>query len=409
MADNIKVFPQDQPGAVNVATHESASGVHTPIYATGVVSSGNSSTTALDNGQTFTGEWEEVGHYNSVVVAVKTDQDGYYQVQFSPDGVNQDSTLTRYYRTTNIEPPHRFTITRNYCRVVFYNNSGSNQTYLRLQTMYGDRQELNAPCDSTLAPDFDAIVVRPTDYDTEVALGRRQGAVVWNKFGYNQDVDTATDPEVVAEFGGSFTPLTTATTLSIVSSSTNDDDGGTGANSIVVYGVDANRNEQTEIVTLDGTTPVVTTSTWLGINRMAVYLAGSLLKNDGKITATAVTGGTTQATMPAGEGTTQQCILFTYADHQFLADWMYINTLKQAGVSPVVTIKGWVFSAVSNCKYEVFREGIDTSIDNTIQVLPKEAFVIGEKSVFWLEAETDSNDTIVNARFSGKMIRDVDA
>ena len=224
------------------------------------VSDGNSSTSALDNGNTFTGDWEYVADHDSLVVAVKTDQDGQFTVEFSPDGTNADSVLTRYYRTSQIEAPHRFTIARAWARVTFTNDSGSNQTYFRLQTLLGDKSELNAPCDSTLAQDFDATVVRPTDYHYEVALGRRQGAQTWNKFGYNDDVDSGT--EVLAAFGGTFTPLTSAVALDISSSSANDDGNpaGTGARTLRIFGVDANRMSVTEDITLNGTTTVIETT-----------------------------------------------------------------------------------------------------------------------------------------------------
>lgn len=373
----------------------------------GTISSDNSYETAINASQTWTGTAEDVSAYDSVVVAVKTDQDGSFTVQFSVDGTNWDSTLTRYYRTSQIEAPHRFTITRQYMRVTFTNTSASNQTYFRLQTLLGTKASLNAPADSVLAQDFDATVVRPTDYRTEVALGRRQGATVWNKFGYNADIDVGT--EVVASFGGTFTPMTTARTLSIVSTSTDDDDGGTGANNVVVYGVDANRRAQTVVVTMDGTTPVVTTETWLGVNRIAVGLAGTSLGNVGTITATATTDLTTQAQMPAGEGTTQQCIFFIQADHIALAEWLTVTTLRQASQNPRVTVKGWVFSAVSNAKYEVARIELDTAASNQVTLSPPIPFPIGEKSCFWLEATTDKADTIVSCRFSLIEHRDVDA
>lgn len=373
----------------------------------GITSTANSSETLLAASASFTGEWEDVSAYESVVVAVKTDQDGSFTIQFSPDGTNQDSTLTRYYRTGQIEAPHRFTITRRYMRIVFTNDSASNQTYLRLQTTLGSRTDLNAPCDSTLAQDFDATVVRPTVYNTEVALGLRQGHTLWNKFGYNQDIDVGT--EVVASFGGTFTPLTTATTLTIVSDSTDDDDGGTGCNSIVVYGVDANRDSVIEVVTMNGTTNVVTTSTWLGINRMAMFLCGSGLVNAGTITATATTGGSTMGEMPAGGGVTQQCIFHIPRNHQFIMEWLRINTLKQAAQDPVVTAKVWVFSTVNNGKQEVYSVDIDTSVNNDISENPQLPFPVDGSSCVWMEATTDKADTIVNGRFSGILIRDNDA
>ncbi len=250
-----------------------AGGASVPVP-TGALSDDNSTTTLLAAGITFTGEWEDVGHYNSVTVAAKTDQDGTFSVQFSPDGVNQDSTLTRYYRTGQIEAPHRFTITRRYMRVVFTNTSASDQTYLRLQTIYGDKTDLNAPMDSTLAQDFDAVAVRPSDHHVEVSLNRRQGSALWNKFGYNTTVGTGV--EVVASWGGTFSPMTTARTLSFVSTSANDiTSSGTGARNVVVYGIDANRRAQIVVVQMNGLTPVVTTETWLGVNRISIGLSGT--------------------------------------------------------------------------------------------------------------------------------------
>lgn len=203
-------------------------------------SAGNSSTAAINTGSNFTGTWEEVRD-SDVVVSVATDQDGYYEIQFSPDGTNVDSTLTRYYRTSQINVPHRFTVTRRYFRVAFYNNSGTNQTYFRLQTLVGAFSNLNIPVDSTMSQDYDAIATRPTDYTTEVALGRRQGHTTWNKFGYNTDIDVGTD-EVIAEFGGAFNQkLAAGETLDIVSSSADDaNPSGTGVRQLVIYGVDEN-------------------------------------------------------------------------------------------------------------------------------------------------------------------------
>lgn len=242
--------------------------------------------------------------------------------------------------------------------------------------------------------------VHTTEHFHDVALGIVPGATTWNKFGYNADVDTAAT-EVVACFGGTFSPLTTASTLSIVSDDVADDSAGTGAQSVFITGIDANRDIQTELVTMDGTTPVVTTTTWLGINRMVIYVAGSSAYNVGNITATAVTGGAVQAKIPATEGTTQQCIFFVPNNYDFIADYIVLNILRLASQDPKVTIKGIVFAALSNARYEVFRNQIDTGVENTVQITPSQPFPIGENQVFWLEATTDKDNTEVSARFSG--------
>jgi hypothetical protein len=366
------------------------------------ISTLNSTTTPLNAAAVFTGTGEDVSQYNSVVVAVKTDQNGTFTVQFSNDNTNWDSTLTRYYRTDQIEAPHRFTITRQYMRITFTNTSASNQTYIRLQTTFGEKSELNAPADSTLAQDFDATVSRPTDFHYEVALGRRQGYTLWNKFGYNADIDSGAT-ETYWSVGGTFTRIASAETLDIVSTSTDDDGSpaGTGANSIVVYGVDENWEEQIEIVTLNGTTAVTTTNSWLGVNRMSIYLAGSQKKNVGTITATATTELTTQAQIPAGLGTTQHAFFFVPAGHTVLMDWLYITLTKNAGGSqPILTTKGWVTSEVSNARYEVFRDYINGDTENHTDLLPSQPFVVGEKSLFELEGSTDQNNTEVSVRFT---------
>jgi len=379
------------------------------IVISGTVSTPNSTTVALNSLDTFTGTGVDVSAYSDMVVSVSTDQNGSYTVQFSTDGTNWDSTLTRYYRTHQINVPNRFAITRKFMRVTFTNTSGSNQTYLRLQTIIGSTGDLNIPIDSVMSQDYDSLSVRPTKYEYESGLGRRQGSTTWNLFGYNGDVDTGT--ETIWSAGGTFSRMTAAATLSVVSTSVNDDSGGTGANSVVIYGVDANWDTQIEVVTLDGTTPVITANTWLGVNRMAIYLAGTGEVNAGVISATATGGGSTlQAQIPIGEGSTQNAFFFVANNHQFLADYLKLNAEKTGvGGTPKVRFKGWVFSQVSNAKYLVFNILMDTAVESSQQVNPSQPFIIGEKSILYFEATTDTNDTSASCRFSGILVRDVDA
>ena len=381
-----------------------------PANSGSIVDSDNTSTAVLADTGVFTGVWSDVGSYDSVTISVSTDQSGTYSVQFSPDGVNQDSTLTRYYRTNQINVPHRFTITRKYMRVVFTNDSGADQTYFRLQTIVGQKGDLNAPIDGTLSQDFDATAVRPTDFSNEAALGKRQGINTWTKWGYNSDVDAAAS-EFIWEQGGNMTFLTSASTLSVVSSSANDDVGGTGATGVVIYGIDANRKSQVEVVFLDGTTAATTANTYLGVNRVSVYAAGSSQTNEGKVSITATTGGSVQATVPAGEGSTQQAVFFTQDEWKTLIESLEVNVVKitGGGGSPTATVRMWVLSFVSNARYEVFRHTMDTTVENTFSFTFKNPFVVGEKSVVYLTAETDTNNTAVSARYSLNEFRDADA
>jgi hypothetical protein len=190
-----------------------------------------------------------------------------------------------------------------------------------------------------------------------------------------------------------------------------DDLTGTGAQQVIVYGIDANRNEQVEVIELDGAGVgyVDTVTTWLGVNRLSIALAGTGKANAGDITITAGSAGPIMAQIPTGVGTSQQCIFHTPADHQFLADFIKINSLKQSGASPRIKITGWLYSSLSNCKYEVLAVEIDTSVENTIVLNPNQPFVLDAGSVFWLECTTDKATTKVNSRFSGILVRNVDS
>lgn len=110
------------------------------------------------------------------------------------------------------------------------------------------------------------------------------------KFGQNPNIGIATDPEDVWNGGGIYTghPSGSPETINIVSSSTADNGvtPGTGALTIQVEGLLTALSESytTENFTLNGTTPVVSTSTWYRINRCKVLTAGSGGQNAGTIT-----------------------------------------------------------------------------------------------------------------------------
>lgn len=129
-----------------------------------------------------------------------------------------------------------------------------------------------------------------------------------NKFGYNPEIDTTTDPEDIWDGGGIWTPPTTARVHAIVSSSANDTAAGTGARTMRVIGLDSNNLEIQEDITLNGVTPVNTTNSYTIIYRMYLLTAGSGEVNAGTITATAATDATVTAQINIGRGQTLMAI-----------------------------------------------------------------------------------------------------
>jgi hypothetical protein len=97
------------------------------------ISSKNSYSTPLNDGVTFTGQTEEIISWTSIFVSCATDQDCQLYVDHSSDGSNWDFTdvipITGTGGYVSLESKAK------YFRVRLWNNSGSDQTYLRLQTI----------------------------------------------------------------------------------------------------------------------------------------------------------------------------------------------------------------------------------------------------------------------------------
>ena len=92
-------------------------------------------------------------------------------------------------------------------------------------------------------------------------------------FGFNADVDTT--QVSVWPLPSLITFPAAAIQMTVSSSSANDTSAGTGARTIVVQGLDANYNEVTEIVTMNGQTAVTMIASLLRVNYAYVATAGS--------------------------------------------------------------------------------------------------------------------------------------
>lgn len=139
----------DESVAVRTSTHGSG----------GLVDTGNSTSVALSDGAVFIGEWTERSG-PEIIMAPASDQDFSWVIQFSPDGVNVDSTLSYTYDASAINPPRYLVLTRRYYRIVITNDSGADMTYLRFQVSVGDYSPLTSRLNATLASDADSIVSR---------------------------------------------------------------------------------------------------------------------------------------------------------------------------------------------------------------------------------------------------------
>jgi hypothetical protein len=143
-------------------------------------------------------------------------------------------------------------------------------------------------------------------FELQVARGQIAGHRSVTVFGFNPDVDQT---EVsVWPLQSLITRPSAALQMRVSSTSANDTAAGTGARTIVIEGLNANYDEVTETVTLNGQTFVSTTASFLRINYMYVATSGSSLSAEGDIY---VGTGTVTAGIPA---TVYDIIKFNYND-----------------------------------------------------------------------------------------------
>lgn len=110
-------------------------------------------------------------------------------------------------------------------------------------------------------------------FELQVARGQIQGHRNVTVFGFNADVDTT--QVSVWPLPSLITFPAAALQMTVSSTSANDTSAGTGARTVVVQGLDANYNEVSEIVTMNGQTAVTMTASLLRVNYAYVLTAGS--------------------------------------------------------------------------------------------------------------------------------------
>lgn len=155
-----------------------------------------------------------------------------------------------------------------------------------------------------------ALTTSAQNWGQRLAEGKLIGYSSEFKFGENPVIGTT--EEVIWDGGGTYTFLTDADSMKIVSTSADDSLGGSGANTMIVYGLDSNWNEISELVTLDGTDTVTTTAKFLRVFRALVLTSGTSTPigdaNLGMLTISTATAITLQAQIGVGNGQTLMCV-----------------------------------------------------------------------------------------------------
>jgi hypothetical protein len=138
-------------------------------------------------------------------------------------------------------------------------------------------------------------------YRLQVAKGDVEGVIPVFIWGVNPDISDGGTEETIRYNGGLQPYRTSAATLYVSSSSNNDDgDSGvsTGTKTLLLEGLDANYNLQSEVILMQGRTQVATASTYIRVFRISSVTVGAQTKNFGDIYVTDSVG--TSSGVPTG-------------------------------------------------------------------------------------------------------------
>ena len=240
--------------------------------------------------------------------------------------------------------------------------------------------------------------------DLAIARGFTKGHRALYKFGYNPDVNG--DEETVWSQGGDFPYPTSAVTVFVSSTSANDANGGTGANTILIQGLDGDYNEIEETVALNGQTQVATQLSYLRVYRAFVTLAGSGGTSGGTIYigSSGASGGVPNGTIYANLGLGNQTQIAAYTVPAgytlYLDDINFTAGISQAGKVATCSFVSRAFGS------NVFRTRFINVLQSN-QLITKFEYPqpFTEKTDVECRVRTDSSNNAIGASFQGVLIK----
>jgi hypothetical protein len=235
-------------------------------------------------------------------------------------------------------------------------------------------------------------------YELQVSQGQIAGATSFYKFGFNPDINGT--EETIWTQGGNVPWPTTAFTAYIVSDDAADSGTSTGAQTVQVEGLDADYNIKSVSVTLNGTTEVAISGTWIRINRAFVTLSGTGGTAAGTINIQSSGGGVIYANLGIGNQTQMAAYTVPAGYTLYLDDVSFTAAL---GIqSKNVTVK----FVLRNFGTNTFRTGIIETVQSNSLLVPfPYPFAIAEKTDVECRAFSDTTNVEVSASFQGVLIK----
>ena len=225
-------------------------------------------------------------------------------------------------------------------------------------------------------------------FELQVSRGQIPGHSVRNLFGTNPEIGTVF--VTPWENNGPLPLLSAAQNLSLVSTSASDT-----AVSILVAGVDADCKAITEVVALNGLTPVVTTQQFFRINDL-ITASGNAV---GDVTASY--SGTVYAKIIAGRGKNQAAIYTVPAGHSFYLGRIDAFTATANNDTKIMTFR----NKVTYVDGRVFNVA-QTSFTNRMDIARLLPFKVPEKATIEFQLRMSSQTADIGVFGEGIVVKE---
>lgn len=278
------------------------------------LSTANSTTALLGSSETYQGVSEEVTGYTTASVSIYGSlaaATGTLHFEVSSDNL-VFTDIKRVVANPSIDIPHLWLIAEKFFRIKYVNDSVAQTGSFRIQTMFSNARpmELANTVEGTVGLTNTVQLTREIN-PADLGLARKliTGQRAFFFFGHNDDVDTAW--EDIHPNGGDINWLTSAGKVEVLSSDAADTSAGLGCRSVEVHGLSATGADQDEVITMNGTSAVESSLTYIRVNKMHLETVGTYGgAHQGDITCRVTGGGATLSVMTGDEGSVDTSVQY---------------------------------------------------------------------------------------------------
>ena len=232
-------------------------------------------------------------------------------------------------------------------------------------------------------------------FDLQVARGQILGHSILSLFGYQSSVTTTSIP--IWENASTYTYITSASTLTMVSTSASDD---TSAK-ILINGLDSSFNPISETLALNGTSGVTTVNSYFRVNSLLMTSPGTgQTTNVGTITLKQSSNVVAQINI--GVSKSQSTIYTVPAGYSFFLDLAEVNTSNSYTGSTIITYKVQVINNVTGVKLTVLQQPF-VSIYTASR--SSDPFIYTEKTDIQWQLSASTGTVAAGVIISGKLIQ----